>query len=386
MWLMLAWPCLAAACSDDDVTSTSTPTGTGGGQGGSGGSGGSGAGGDGGQIIPDTECVDPGAAGLDVYDDGAAPAVGQLARVGARFHASGPDGRVAFDDDGDNADASPLPLGASFNVIVAEGATVGMAASGSLVQFQRFDEDGAGASALAGVASEAAVALALAATPDRTFVTWAFNTKLRGRALDENGIFVGDAFDLTSAAYSTFASIRAVARAGRYGVVWTGDADLGAQTSFFVEASATAPAGDRIDLYRSVGAHTVADVVATDDGYVVLLTGEPPENRPLVLVLDEDGTPRGEPRVLEGASYAIGVASRGDEVAVLAGRASGEPQMRAFDLELAPLAPWVCLGDDLDLASPGAIAVDGAGYATLHRTAAGGAVLHRLDHLGTGAP
>jgi hypothetical protein len=261
-----------------------------------------------------------------------------------------------------------------------------MAASSGAVQFQRFTEAGGGASALLGVAQETAVSLALAASGANTLVAWGYNTKLRARAVNQAGFFDTDAFDLAGGAYSTFLFLHAAERLGRFGVVWTGDADLGANTTFFTEASATGPLGDRIDLYQSIGAHTVNGVAATSDGYVVLVTGEAPENRPLLLLLGPDGQRRGGVYSLEGASYAFGIASRGDEVAVLAGRASGEPQIRAFDLQLEPLESWVCLGESFEATAPGAIAVDGEGYATLHRTGTGGAVLHRLDRLGTGAP
>jgi hypothetical protein len=140
---------------------------------------------------------------------------------------------------------------------------------------------------------------------------------------------------------------------------------------------------DPAPIFTSIDPHRVSDVVGTDDGWVLLIDGA---TRPVILALDENGVPSGDPMAIEGADAAYGLASLGNEVAVLVGRESGEAEVRAFDTALEPLAPWVCLGQDHDPLHPAAIARYDAGYAVVVTTAAGQVMLYRVDHLGTGSP
>jgi hypothetical protein len=382
-----------AGCSDDELPPRQ-PTGVipgvggmaGGGGSDGGGGGGEGPGGAGGNVIADTDCAAPGAAGVEVYADTDGLRLEQLEAVGSRWIASSSEGYVFFNGDGENADGAAQQLAPNFNVIVSEGATAGIAASGpGFIQFVRVDEQDMTIAGPLGVALESPEALALASEGGDTVVVWAYNTTLKARPVNSGGV-LGAAVDVAFGAYSTFVEVVAAARSGSVGIAWSGDPDLGANVSQFTLIEAGGVVGDSVRLLETVGAHSVAGIVATDAGFAVLFTGEPPANEPLVMTLDAQGEPTSEIWRLQGARYAHDLASLGDGFAVLAGRGSGEAQMRSFDLTLQPAADWVCLGADHDDSRPPAVAVDGTGYATLHTTLAGAVMLHRLDHLGTGAP
>lgn len=382
--LFLVFVATLLACSDDEPSDIPTG-GQGAGAAGAGGAGSGGLGGNGGGgEIPDTECVDTAASAIEVYPSGSAPAVDALSAVGTRLVASGDDGIVFFDGDGSNADGSPRVLRDSRHVVASEGDAVAVAAyDPSWLSVQRFDEAGESLTALSGVGQDVPQVTAIAAAPWGTPVLWAYNTRLYGRTFTPQNT-MSSVFDVAVGAYRTFIFLAAGHRGEEIGVVWSGDSTLGANQSFFTRVTSSGPSGERGVIYETAGVHNVQQVVGTDEGYMVLFTGEPPEFRPLVLRLGPDGSPLGEPTTLAGAAFAQGLASRGDSVAVVAGRASGELQMRSFGLDLAPRGPWVCLGSDFDAIWPAAITASGAGYAVTHTSAAGALVLHQTDDSGEG--
>jgi hypothetical protein len=139
-------------------------------------------------------------------------------------------------------------------------------------------------------------------------------------------------------------------------------------------------------IHETVGSHNVKQVVGTANGYIVLYTGEAPGYEPLVQPLDENGFPISTPIVLDGAEFAQGIAARGDQWVVVAGRSGGELQMRSFDLNFTSLGPWVCLASGYDGNRPAAVTALGDGYAIMHTTPEDGLMLHRTDDTGEGAP
>ena len=302
-----------------------------------------------------------------------------------RWLASGQNGYVLFDRDGGNASAMPTSFAPNFNVITSEGATGGIAASGaSAIQYVRVDETGTEVVGPAGVALEVPVGLAVASADGYSMVVWAFNTRLSARVVDDAGILT-PAFDAALGAYSTFVSLSAAGRGSEVGIAWTADPIAGVTTSWFQLTDADGPVGSTIALLDTGEAHTITRIAATDDGYAVLITGPPPTFRASLMTLDATGNPTSEAVELAGASFAHDLASLGDSIAVIAVRDSGEPEMRAYGLDLTPAASWVCLGPDVDPTYPSSISPDGAGYTTLHTTGSLAVMLHRLDALGTGA-
>ncbi len=385
-WCALGCAALAVACSHETGSSTATttstgPSGPGAGGGGAGGGGGDGGGGE----VPNTECVDTAAVPTEVYPAGTALRLDRITAVGPRFLATGEAGYVFFDGDGANADATPTVLRDSRHVAASEGDVVAIAAFDmDWLSVQRFDANGLEQTGLGGVTQTLPQLTDIAHASFGTPIVWAFNTRLYGRTLFPESS-MSPVFDVAIGAYKTFVFLVAGARGDEVGVAWSGDATLGANQSFFTRITSDGPTGDMVELHESVSSHSVTGVAGTDDGYVVLLTGEPPDFTPLLARLDAEGRRQGNLRALDGALFAQGIAGRGARLAVVTGRATGEVQMRVFESDLTPAGPWVCLGANFDAVRPAAIAAIDGGYAVLHTSADGALILHRTDDTGEGA-
>lgn len=380
---------LAGACSDDETASAVGPGAGGFGDGGSAGGATGGGGGGGtssssggaGGTIPDTECVDVPNAAVEVYPSGSGIRLDQFVAVGSRWAASGDEGYVFFDADGTNADAAPAQLAPNWNVLGYEGDTVGVVAStAAAVQYQRLDESGAAVTGPRGLGFQQPVGVTVASSSGNTLAVWAFNTRLYARGIGADGLLAGNAFDLATSAFSTYVWLGSAGRDGQIAVAWSGDATPGSNETFFVLSGLTGTLGEPQAIYESAESHAVVQVAATDSGYVVLVSGEPPTYLPVLLRVDPDGSLVSS-TTLAGARFAHGIAAQGNRIAVIAGRESGEPQVRGFDESIAPLGPWMCLGSDYETTLSPRVANDGAGYATLHTTTSGAVMLHRIETL-----
>jgi hypothetical protein len=329
-------------------------------------------------VIADTDCQSPTAAAVEVYSAASAPPLDQLERAGQRLAASGPDGRVLFDVDGQNADASATLLLSNFNAIVTAGSVGAVAASDAgAIQYLIYSVAGATLSGPFDVAMEDPVALTATWGGGAGTVTWAIGGDIRSRTLDEDGVFFGPAYDVVTGAFTSVPALKAAARDLETGVAWTADS-----VTSFIRTDGVAPLGSAVELLSTPTAHSVTAVASTTAGYVVLFTGEDPERTPLLMTLDATGQPTSGVWELAGASGAFDLASAGDEFAVLVERASGEVEMRAFDLNVTPLAAWACVGADRDAARRPSIVRYDMGYAVLHTSAAGSVMLRVVDHLG----
>lgn len=379
---------LLAACSDDDSASTTGPagptSGPGAGPGGAGGAGaGTGTGGAGGGI-PDTECSAPALAAVQVY--ATSMELTDLVAVGSRFMASGPRGYVRFDQDGGNADATPTLLADGQNVLNDEGAgVVGVAGGGDgYVAYQRFDENGhvTGPRTMA-FDDVNGIAAAMTDAGD-SVVVWGWGGQLSANHLSADD-FPGTSFTVQGGAYTAAFQLRAADGPEAIGVAWYGSS-VGEKQTRFLQVSASGVVGEPMVVYDTLTQHSLNAMAATDDGYMVLVTGEQPDLTPWLIALDGTGDVTAGPTRLDGASLGHDLVSRGDTIAVIAGRATGEPQLRVFDLQLEPLGPWVCLDTDHNAGVPAAIALDGAGYAALYEASTGAVMLSRVGADGTGAP
>jgi hypothetical protein len=373
-------------CSDDDsgpgpIGPTQSAGPGGGGQGGSG-AGGNGGGGSGGStggmdgVIDDTECQTPRSAAVEVYAAASAPPLDQLERTGTRLSASGPDGRVLFDSDGQNADDTPTALLSQFNALATAGSVGAVAASdGADIQYLAFNATGTTIGGPYDVATEAALTLTAAWGGGAGTVSWTTAGAIRSRTLDEDGVFFGPAFDVALGTFDGSTSLRSAARDLEIGIAWT----AGAATSF-VRTDGAVSLGSEVDV-GAPSTHHVAEIVSTASGFVVLLTGEGSEP-PLLFTLGTTGTPSGGPWELEGAGAAFDLASLGEEFAVLVERDSGEIELRAFDVDVTPLASWSCVGADRDPARRPSLVRYDTGYAVLHTAADGAVMLRVVDHIG----
>lgn len=383
---MLAVGLATSACADDETPASGTQ-GAGGmasgpGPGGAGGGGASGTGG----AIPDTECASTTAEAVELYPKGTSASLDRVAVVGTRLVASGEAGIVFFDEDGQNVDPTPTVLRASRHVAASEGDTVAVAAyDDDWLSVQRLDEAGGAVTALGGVTHDFPQVTSIASASWGSPLVWAYNTRLLGRTLTPSGTFATDPYDVALGAFSTFVFLESGVRGDEIGVVWSGDENLGANQSFFTRIASDGPTGERSIIHETAGSHNVTAVVGIDTGYLVMFTGEPPDYAPAMLRIGLDGFPKGDPIPLAGARFGHGMASHGDRVAVVAGRETGEIQMRALASDLSPMGPWVCLGPDFDPDRPAAITAQGSGYAVVYTSLAGASIYHRTDDTGQGA-
>lgn len=393
---------LMVACGGDDgpgpVPQGPAGPGSGAGGPGSGGdaTGGSSAGGSGagGNVIPNTDCVALAGPSTTVFDaaDGVPPPI-SLVAAGSRWAASGGTGYYTFDGDGSAATA-PTTLANNFNEVIADGDGFGVIASSQNLIYRRFDANGDGAP-LVSVGTGMRTDVTGVRTGSDTLLVWADNTKLRARLLNDQGFFPEPAFDLATAAWKTFVFMTSASSGTESLLVWTSDAILGANEMYSMVVAPDGSPGERKTIYASAMTHSVQRVVALDDGYAVLLTDEAPEYLPALLKLDAAGDVVGSKVNLAGAQFGHDIAAVGNTVAVVASRATGEPELRVFDLSggsITPVEDWVCLEmlpDPMMPEMPGesmAVGSNGSGFAALYKAFDGSIVLARTDVTGVGTP
>ena len=374
-----------------------------GGQGGAAGAPGTGAGGVGGDdasagagaqlgnmpvnTIPNTDCVPHGGKSSEVYAVAAQPAVfDRLATVAGRRLTGGTQagGAYTMELDGALASSDPIKVASNFNLFASEGDTFGVVGSDQEVVYRRFDPQGQPVGDALSIAAAIPDAVDIAGREGEALVVWASAGSIHARGIDANGQPAGPAFEVASNAYVDTIALTATATADGFALAWTGD-DMHAKFITSVAfASTTALQEQPLMLIFTAARHRVMKLERTQAGFVMMLTGAPPTFPAYLMALDEQGFVIGSGKELEGAQFGWDVAARGDELGVIAVRSTGEPQFRAFDANLEPLGPWVCLDAPTSVTTNiGAISSDGAGYAVLHRTADGAEVLTRFDRLGT---
>lgn len=381
---------VTVGCGDDDrtpsggtLTTISVGAGTTTGAGGTGGMAGMGGAG---ASIPNTPCEAPAEALEEVYPDGTERGLTRLVPIGNRWIASGSSGYVRFDRDGTNADTTPTTIGGTgFNVLAGEPSAVGYASAGSnYVGYQRLGENDV-VTGPRSLSMDTPNGIALGAAGDDSVTVWAFNGALRGRTVEASGNLANDDFLVRAGAYATSIAMHGVSGSSNLHLFWSGSADQGIFQSQMLRVGPTGPdANDPNVFYTTPVQHDLIRVVPIDDGYMVLVLDAMADAR--FLRLDENGNLMDQSPVLEGVTLAYDLATQGDRVAVVAGRESGEPELRVFDLDFAPAGPWICLGDDHDASVAPAIAADGNGYAAIFQTEGGATMLGRVDAVGTGAP
>lgn len=397
LWSPVAVAVLAmaaiAGCGDDGRTPSGgtlvTSVGVGPGSSGSGANGGAGGttgvGGSGGEI-PDTPCEAPALAAVELYGSGADQRLTTLVPIGNRWLAAGQNGYVRFDRDGANPDANPSTIGGNgFNVLTEEPGAIGYASAGSnYVGYQRLGENDL-ITGPRSLSMDTPNGVATAAADMDSVTVWADNGAFWGRTVNAAGMLADDEFLVLAGAYTTTVRMHGLSGAGEMYLFWSGPNAQGLFQSQLLRVGATGPGTNTANaFYGTPFQHDLVQVVAVDDGFMALVFDN--EAVPRFLRLDPNGNLTQESPGLAGVQLVYGMASQGDRIAIIAGRASGEPELRVFDLSLSPVGPWVCLGSEHDPSVPAAIAADGSGYAAIFQTPDGATMLGRVDAVGTGAP
>lgn len=408
---------LAAGCGDDTdhppgplgtTTGSSSSTGSAGGGGASGG-GSTGAAGGGatetGELGPiehvdidDTPCVPAGGSAVALYPAAtAAPVFGKLARIGSRWVTGGGiglPGFVTFDADGSHADDLPATtLTGGNDDFTSEGDTIGQAGlDGSEIRYQRYSDAGQVLGSSLTLSSDGTwVEPRLAGGDGQSLVVWGSDGTLRARGVGPSGQLAGPAYDFGQGSFDSFLRVVVARRPGGFAVAWTGDSEIDTFTTHFVLVTLTDTEGPEVEITAAHDWPELSRLVKTPTGYALLLTGPAPDRAPYVLLLDETGARSSAAHRLVGAVIGADLAAQGDELGVLANRATGEPEFRPLAADLSPLGPWVCLEGPSGGSDDAGLDADGAGYAAVVRRPLDPApdgleIFTRFDRLGTGSP
>jgi hypothetical protein len=132
-------------------------------------------------------------------------------------------------------------------------------------------------------------------------------------------------------------------------------------------ASAAGMTGAAVTVHAAQGTHRMVQIVPIQGGFALL---EEVGGMPLVVFVDEEGAVTGPALRLLGTQGAWGIATRGDQLVVLAWRDDDREALRAFDFTGTPTGDWVCLNAPSTNYEHGAsIDVEGDGYLVLYREA-----------------
>jgi hypothetical protein len=187
----------------------------------------------------------------------------------------------------------------------------------------------------------------------------------------------------------------AVRRQGAFGVAWTEGSSF--DRARFARVSITGIESDVAPILESAEPHELLKLVATSQGYVlVLVTGTGENEFQYFLSLDQDGQPSASAKRLEGQYLGWDLAANGDNLGFVATRAlTYQSSFRPLDQDLNAIGPWVCLDGPASTFDAMAVDADPSGFAVLYRaappiddpTAPDRAVMFvRFDTTGTGDP
>ena len=366
-----------------------------GGAGGMGGSGGSGATGGLGTVpiidVPDTPC-NPlvGAAPVTLYADNSnAPALASLSVVNGRRMAGGRfvPGFVTFDLNGASPSAAVVGVDPDFDRVASEGNTIGLVASdGTSTRFQRYssNDTAVGTTLTLGNGSGAGLTIAGDAAGG-SLVVWANASSLTGQFVDAAGsaqtpFTFADGIAVKSIATS-------MVRAGNeFALAWSA-VDNGIARGRFVRLSTSGIVGSIVELTGDSFKHYVVKLVKTPTGYALLLHSGALAFDTLVVTLDAQGNVAGSARRFVGTKFAMDLAALGDSLGLVAKRADGVTEFRPLDAQGDPTGDWKCIDlPSTDTYDQAGIDADGAGWAIVYRTPAGGEKFVRTNLTGTAAP
>jgi hypothetical protein len=301
-----------------------------------------------------------------------------LGAIGSTRFAASNDSLVTFDESGAVVAGPFAPSNAELVAANHEGERVAVAsfAKGE-IHFSRWNVWG---NKLADWQLQAvpagSPALAVASKSDASLVVWKENATLRAVEIAKSP---GSPTDFAAHTFEDSADLAAASNGEQYGVAWSGveaDGKWRARFATFDRLSTSSIA------FESATPFHVTSVVAAPRGWAVLATSGGSTSAVLVFFLDASGAPSAPARRYFGADYGASIAARSTGFAMVAHRASGEPELRAFDATGAPTSAWVCLSGPLAVAGGLGIDADPAGYATVFTTDEGNIGFALVDQTG----
>lgn len=325
------------------------------------------------------------------------PAFRSLHAAGDRRVADAVDGSgfVVFGADGSGATQVPAaPLGsAATTAFGSQIVLVGRTGQGfDRAMAQTYDLTGAPVGASVFLANEypdSVGTLAAGADDKSTLLVWSTRGGVRARGF-LSGAPAGDSaytLAVTSKLVDASMAVSSV-QSGLFAVVFSGsDGGLAYQTAFG-RGSTTTRVGDPSNLFTGEVSRTVVGLARTPTGFALLVTVNDGANPYAMLVLTDAGGRRQSAGLkLLGTVAGSGIAVRGSEIGVLAQRREGTAfaskaatELRAFDFNGAPIAPWSCMEPPgTSPVAGGGVVAESNGYAALFEASDGRTSLARFD-------
>ena len=335
--------------------------------------------------VADTTCQGLASdAGAVLVAGPGAPRFTTTAAVSSRRFAASEDQVLTFDTDGANAGAPFAPPAIDAIVDASEGSAIAVASLNSgAVGFTRYDASGAVTLATQTLQASTPAgdpALAIASRSGASLVVWRQGTNLRGL---EYTTSAGATVDFGASTFGSSVDVAAAPTSNGYVVAWTGDPGDGTYRLRFTTWGATSNV--TVSYKQTAPMHVVRIVpAASGSGWAALVNSEFPQAAVLLVPLDASGNVSGSIRRYLGATYAWDVASSNAGYALVARRATNEPEWRSLTTSGDGQSSWVCLDGSLGNQIGGsAVDSDGTLWATVYSTQNGGASFVRLDSTGT---
>lgn len=279
-------------------------------------------------------------------------------------------GFLTFDASGGSAD-KVAALGPNYNLFAARDQFVGVTAGTSTgVVFQRYDAFQQALGEVVALAATAADAMAIAAGQERWLVTWAASGSVFARLIDSAGV-AAPSQTVAQNAYQSVIRLAASPSSQGFAVAIASDPPGEGRGTRVVNVGDDGAAIGTFTLPSELSSQALEKIEQTAVGHVLLLSGGPPDQLPVIVFVDTSGVASGF--ALEGGLHGSDLAVGQDRILVAAMRTTGEPQVRAFDAQMQPLGPWVCLGAPADPEDVVAVHARPQGFDAMYRTPEGAA-------------
>jgi hypothetical protein len=327
------------------------------------------------------------------------PAISRLGTVVTQRFGDGPGmfgSYATFDPTGANPQIYKVTLGIVTNVIVSEGATVGVgAANNTTIVYQRYNAQNTAIGQLQTLASGIAGppnALWMGAGGGGSLVVWALGEGLHAAGVTAAGVVAGPAFDFATGGGASF-DVTIAYGGTTYALAWTAQPSANTYRSQFVLATPTGLMGAPVDITTSTTAFHVVKLVPTPTGFALLFAGILQDDHIYVVPLSATGAVTGPAHRYLGADVPwdlaaqgteLGLVVEGNDVAVDGSEGPRTPLFRPLDATGHPLAPWVCLGNPVPAGQTQDLAIDAdeTGYAIVYPTETSDEMFLLVDHLG----
>jgi hypothetical protein len=306
-------------------------------------------------------------------------------------------GFFTFDLAGTNPAFHPASPGA-LSSFASEGSTVGGAAGGDTIVYQRYDAQGNTVGATVGLSPPYTLlpdGVWIGSGSGESLAVWSINGALYAGGVTNTGASAGPSWTVASPA--TGVSVSIARNGSHFGIAYSITPTTTTSEAFFVLADPAGPLGAPVPVASGGTAFSVTALTATPTGFALLALGSGGDNHTYVVLLDTTGHPQPPAHRLLGADTPWSIAAFGSELGVaISGNDVGDageqgprpPLFRPLDATGHALGPWVCLDTPVarnQLQDMG-IGSDANGYSVVYLSPSNETVLARFDHLGTGGP